>query len=546
MFGRLGRAVGSMFGGSNSGPPVVAPQVVTQTVAAYFAPGPANVAGVDKIAATVFPQPWYAPGQIDGNAELPAVRAQYEPMYRTEPSIRSAIRGKVDAISCLEVSVQALDKHKPNDVLAAEFCKWTIGETDHGWEGLFDLILTPACIQGYSISEKTLEPVQWPDAGKILYPPGSMRPPYLWGLRQVRSMDPAWLRLELDQFRNVVGLINLIRGLEAYSPDNVILYSHNSLYHNPFGQSDLRACTRAANILADAYHAWFIAVKVYGEPYMLGTTKHAERIGPLTNVMQAMRGGGYAATLEGDTIEVINLAAATGTSMFNELIKTLREDVYMAIRGAYTPFLEGSGGQDSHNDTQISEDAANTTELAMVKHVCRVVRRQLFPWLVLTNFPAGTGIPQLKLGGTNWDQTAKFCDAVKKGQESGGKISAAWYYETTGFVAAASPDDVLKPEEKPPGAGQPGAPPGAGGAPPGAAPPALPPKPSDPSGGVDPEQVTSMAEALLKRVRGEPLDTDARHFAASDTFVAPEQTGPQFDADAIAAAVQTILAELSA
>jgi hypothetical protein len=454
MLGWIGQQIAAPFKGllnlANPLPNNVQ-QITPDLVRGFFEPGPANMVG-DKILSTVYSPPYSGPGDLDRDqCETPVIRAQYNAMYRQEPSIRSAIRGKVDAISCQEVSVQPFDKTKPIDRLAADFCKWAVEETDHGWDGLFDLMLTPAFINGVSYAEKSLEPKEWPQQHEL-------RTDYVWGLKQVRSLDPYWIRLQLDVFWNVTAVVNLVRGLQYYSPDNVLLYTHNHLYHNPFGQSDIRACYRAANIIQDAYQAWYIATKVYGEPYMVAKTKK-DRIAILNTVMQALRGSGYAVIDKDDEIEAINLAAATGTSAFGELIKTLREDVFLAVRGAYTPFLEGQGGSGAHNDTEVSEDQANTTELASIKRSCRVIRRQLFPWLVGPNFPKGTGLPFLRLGGTDNEKSLKWVQLVKGAQEAGAKVDADWFYETTGIVAAEPGKELAPPQPPADPAGQ-GGPPG--------------------------------------------------------------------------------------
>lgn len=485
----------------------------------------------EKIISTIYPGPYSGPAQLDkGGSETEEMRRMYDRYYREEPAIRSAIRGKVDAISGKPVSVLPSDKRKPMDVLAAEFCQWAIEETDHGFGGLFDAVLTPGLVHGVSYTEPSLIPRDdWPKMREI----GLSS---VWSLDKTRSLNVHSIRLRLDQFYNVIAIVNLIRGLEYFSPSNVILYTHNGLYNNPFGQSDLRACHRAAGIIDNAYKAWYTAAKIFGLPYMVAKGP-AQRIGILKDVMKALRGGGYAVIEEKDSIEAINLAASSGTSSFGELIKTLREDIFLAIRGAYTPFLEGQGGTGAHNDTQVSEDQANDGEIALIEKVCRVVRRQLFPWLVGPNFPKGTGIPHLKIGGTDWDKTTKFVQAVTAGQAAGGKFKADWFYETAGFVAAdpADPNDALTPQQPgqggPPGGGggPPGLPPGPGGN----GPPALPPSPTVPGGTVEPpaapkttetfadashdiapERIAALADQLIEAARGK--EGDDRTFADHD------------------------------
>lgn len=487
---------GHLFGGGG-GRPAPAP-ITPQTVSFILgAPDAPNLVG-EKLVSTVFPQPYVGPGDLDrNNAETPEMRRGYRRIAAEEPSVSSALRGLVDAIACREVTVLPADKTRPMDRLAAEFVKWAVEETDHGWDGLADTVLLPACIDGWSCAEKSLRQTDEAPVGPKL------GLPYVWTLDKVRSLDSEWVRLKTDVFWNVEAVVNLRRGLEYFSPANVILYSHNWLFSNPFGQSELRACHRAANIIHDAYKAWYVATKVYGVPYMVGKTR-PERVKILQSVMQAIRGAGYAVVEDKDEIEAINLAAATGTGAFKELIATLREDVFLKVRGAYTPFLEGQGGANAHGDTAISEDQANTKELALIARYCRVVRRQLFPWLVGPNFPKCTGLPILKLGGTDLERSTKLIQVYKGVQELGGEIDPDDFYEQMG-VKAAEPGKGLKPQQPPPGPGQ--GPPD-GGPPPGPnGPPALPPapEPKPPAtmsdGPAGPADVATLAERLVALCR---------------------------------------------
>jgi hypothetical protein len=465
--------------------------ITAEMIRPFFQPGPANLYG-DKLAATVYQGPYSAPGDLENDgSESTAMRAGYNRIYREEPSIRSAIDGKVNAIACLDVSVQPADKSKPNDRLAAEFCEWAVEETPHGWDGLLDMMLRPAFINGMSYCEKTQTVKEWSKQGQLGLP-------CVWGLDNIRSIDPLWIRLQLNIFWDVTAVVNLVRGLEYFSPDNILLYTHNGMYNNPFGQSDLRACWRAAGIIEDAYKAWYLATKLYGLPYMLGKTT-PQRVGILRGVMQAIRQGGWAVVdKEQDEVEVLNLAASTGTSSFPELIKMLREDCFLVIRGAYTPFLESSGSSDSHHDTGISEDQANVSELRSIKGVCRVIRRQLFPWLVGPNFPVGTGLPMVKIGGTDWEKTEKLIQVFTAAQALGMEIDPDSAYDLTGIVAAA-PGMGLKPNPpEQPGGGM-GGPPGA---PPAGGPPALPPGPDGPPAAPKPEPKPAAPAQMSEDAQG--------------------------------------------
>ena len=39
----------------------------------------------------------------------------------------------------------------------------------------------------------------------------------------------------------MIGITNVVRGIETYSPEKIILFTQDEMYSNPFGSSPLRA-----------------------------------------------------------------------------------------------------------------------------------------------------------------------------------------------------------------------------------------------------------------------------------------------------------------
>jgi len=485
--------VGRMFGvpGGNG-----SRRIDPASIANLFTPRPSTLPRGDVIYSDIFMAPYRGPLDLDNyGRETESMRRDYRRQAIAEPLVKAAVQGKVNAVASLEVSVMPGGK-TPLDGTIAEFVKDTVRLAPGGWSGLIRAMLTAGIIDGFSILEKTRKPQLWQ---------GRWR----WGLEHVRSLDTAWLKLELDVYRNVVMVVNLIRGLEYYEPDRVLLYTHNPLFSNPFGTSDLRAATRAANIIEDVYKVWYVALKRFGLPYFVGKTA-AEKKAVMEEALAALYAGGYAATGEDDAIEVLNLASATGVSAFKDGVQTWREDILFAIRGAALPFLEGDGGAGAHGDSETQKVSTDVNEEILAIDCMEVVNHQLIPWLVAPNFGKDVDMPRAVLGGTNWAEIGQVVDLVGKAQQAGKKISARWFDETTKIPPPDGPDDELQPV----GAGDPD---GGGGTPgsqpaalPGHEPPAqnAPPQPPAHGGSQAPEKPPQTMSAATPVVPATTVDMD--------------------------------------
>lgn len=426
-----------------SGPVPQTPQQWQSVIGSVLGPPRPPQPTRDQIWSDIWVQPYRGPIEMDPwSLETPAMRALFRTQYRTSPVARAALRGKANDICVLEPTVLPADRDDPVSNMAAEFVKWTVETAPRGWHGLIDSIYTPGSIDGFSLCEKTLKVVTW--KGRTA-----------WGLDQVRNLDTGWLRLELDQFRNVLAVVNMIRGLEYYSPDQVILYSHNPQYSNPFGQSDMRAATRAASLIEDAYKLWYIVIQLTGEPYMVGKANQV-RQEVMAAALENLRAGGYTVTHPEDSIEVLQLANATAAGTLKDFLQTQREDIFFAIRGVAQPFMEGDGGSDAHTDTAVQQGTSDAGERFAALEVAGVINTQLIPWLVGPNFTElrddPSRMPRVKLGGTDWGQIKTILDVVKGAQETGVEVSAEWVHSATGIAPPRDEHDKLTPQ----GQGQPG------------------------------------------------------------------------------------------
>lgn len=446
MFGRIGSMLGlstssALPGGRGFAPPTPA-QITSLIGPPRFGP-PGFSGGLDPtqdhILSDIFSPPYRRPGDLDNyGGETPQMRREFRTEFHEGPVLHAAIRGKSDDICGLEPTVLAGNKDSEESNASAEFVKDTVRLAPGGWPGLLDSIYTAGAIDGWSVCEKKLRQFVWRGFHK-------------WGLAHVRPIDTVHIALQTDVHRNVVVIVNMLRGLEYYDPSQVILYTHNGMYGNPFGHSDVRPALAASKTIAQVYMIWFVALKVYGLPYMTG------KVGPKTTrqmlevVMQTLRAGGWAVIDKDDEIETLNLATGAALNGFADIVRNKREDIFYATRGAALPFLEGNGKSGSHGDTDTEQESSDASERMKAHQLADVINHQLIPWLVTPNFNLDESeMPWVKFGaGIDVKRTAAIVDMAGKAKQLGKPIPATWFAELSNIPDPRNADDILEtPQEK--------------------------------------------------------------------------------------------------
>ena len=358
-------------------------------------------------------------------------------LFAREPALKAALEGKAAAVAALDVCVLPEDDADPEAVRPAKFIDWTVRAAPHGWDGLIRAVVLPALIDGFSVTEKTLRPIG---------PDDSRAWAGLWGLRHAKTRDTAWLRLRLDAFRNVAGVVSLLRGLEEYDPAKVILFTHADLFDNPFGRSDVRAAYRACNLIEDAYKLWQVLLRMTTGPFLHATVDDAARKPAMEAALAKARGLGYVVSPTDDTVAVLNLASASSFDAFERKVRILREEVYFSIRGAYLPFLQGAGtGGDVRGDAAVSKAAgSDPLEFLLAKAVERVLTNQLVPDLVRPNFAPGVGRPSVGLGGVDWRDTAAQLDVARRLRDDFRvPVSRRWLHKVSQVPPPDGPGDEV-------------------------------------------------------------------------------------------------------
>lgn len=373
--------------------------------------------------------PYQNPESLDSyGRETGVMREEYQRFYASEPSLQSAIDGKVAAIASLDVSVLPQDEKSEADKRVAEFVREAVKNCPGGWSGLISNILMPSFVNGFSVTEKWL--------GGIDSEPcfDRLRPKYsgLWSIRRLAQIDTNYIKFQLDNTKQVIGVINTKLGLIGYSPDRVMIYSHRSIFENPYGRSDIRAAYRSCQLIENAYKLWYIALKNYSAPFMKVKTKATgASFNKLKDALAAARAGGWITLSQDDDADLLNFASATSWQAFERKVIMARQEIYLAIRGSYLPFLEG-GEQDARGDTQVHKVSSDAIEALIVNSVCEVINHQLVPDLVRPNFGDRVGLPSVSLGGTNWNETKAQLEVVKTVEkELGRPVSTAFIYKVS-------------------------------------------------------------------------------------------------------------------
>lgn len=384
-------------------------------------------------------RPWAGPLDLDDyGRETSEMRRTYRDIHRKEPSVKAAIEGKVASVAALDAIVKPKDKNNPLDRRVAEFCRDAVADSDLGWPGLISQVAKPGFVDGWSLMEITLGPVH-------------SNPKWrgLWGIADLRPLDTEFLKLRTDDYRHVTAIVSTARGMQTYPRDKFILFTQGSMYGNPFGSSELRAAFRSANLIENAYKVWWVCLHYYGQPFLKGTySKQANKVA-LENAIMASRAGGWINLSKDEQLEVINLANATSYQAFEAKVMALRQEIFLAIRGSYLPFTEGTQ-QDATGNTAISKVASDAVEYLVAFAVAQAIRRDLFTAIVRPNFGHNVAIPDLLLGGTNWAEVMQRLEiAIKVLNEIGLPLDAESIYNLAVLEPPSSPENAIRPRPAP-------------------------------------------------------------------------------------------------
>jgi hypothetical protein len=399
----------------------------------------------------VFPN--FLPYQDDNYTnESGAMRMAYRQML-ADPNCSAAFRGLVLAVAALDLQVQPASKKSERDRQIADFVRYILAERVAGCvPELIWSVLSGGLIDGYSVLEKVWaleDRGRW--AGKYVL--SSLKPKDV-------NQD---LVLQTDEFRNVVGILGLRynAGIE-FSPADFLIYRHLPLFGSPTGLSAFRCVYSRYWVLDTAVKLRAIAAEKRALPIAVGYYQDNTIKASLEAALSKLKSQNWTSAPERAKIEVVNLAGSAD-SIFEDLCRSLREEIFLGIQGATLQALTGGQGEQRGN-SQVHKDTkeltvwhlAATIESLLNDRTCGLIRDVVDLNFVVSEYPRAT------LSAVDPQELLQELQIDSGLLQMGLKLSKTATYERFGRTPPEDEGDVLtSPQQGPGGPGGPGG--GAGG-----------------------------------------------------------------------------------
>lgn len=358
----------------------------------------------------------------------PEMQAAFRQMLR-EPAIKAPFLTKILSVAALTLTITPASKSQA-DRRIADFCQHAIRKSRGGSRRMVWNAFCGGLMDGYSISEKVWQP-----------PSGKGE----WGdkltIKCVKGKDTRWLDLYGDEYKNVTAIVDR-RSHTFFNPSNFLVYQHLPIFESPTGMSDFRAAYRSYWLCDTAWKLRGIALDRYTLPMMLGKYSDPTMRPSLEEQLALARSQSWMTIPEGAQVEAMQLATSAPAD-FQQAISDLRQEMFLAIVGAFLQSLEGSTPSGRGN----SETHKSTTELLswmLAEEFGDLLNDQLLPDLVDANF-AGADYPTAALGAVDTGELLQELQLDQGLQAIGVELSKADVHERYHRVMPTDANDVLKP-----------------------------------------------------------------------------------------------------
>lgn len=391
------------------------------------------VLGEKVLAATAAGQITFLPYLDRYTEETETIRRAYWSMLKS-PVVKAALLGKIFAVAALDLQVHPVNEDDPRDRAVAEFVHYAYTQAaEGGLPKLLETILLPGLIDKFSVVEKVWDADPWPRGkwrGKRFY-------------RAFKAKEN--VRLEQDEYRNITGVVSNRfgqGGSDPFDPRDFIIFRNLPLFEG-VGMSDFRAAYGAYWRLDTVEKLRVIHLEKFTSPYFKGTYKDEDDRDELASEMEKAKSRSWIVIPDGAQLEALSIATR-GEKEFDDAARSYKEDIALAIAGAFLQMLTAQGGGgEMRGDSQTQKSTSELFIWRLAATVCTLLDTQGTPDLVEMNF-AGADYPTCSLGGINYAELKSGIEIEEIAQRMGAKLSQRAFAKKYGLQLASTPDDELR------------------------------------------------------------------------------------------------------
>jgi hypothetical protein len=304
--------------------------------------------------------------------------------WAVEPTVKSALLGKVYSVASLDLHVNPIDKASPREQEKADCLRHSLRRNDTGFSGLLFELIMPALMDGWSLCEPVFD---YEDKGRFR---GKVV------VSKFKSKDTRFITPVVDAYRNVVGYYNAMGNYgHRFSPDDFVYFSHLPMFRNPTGTSDLRAAYRAMQMIPAVLKLRMIFLDKYIGPFLKATLKNKALKAKMADELEQARADGFIVLEDGATVEALDLATR-GTADFQAGLDDLRKEAATAISGAFLHMMTAAD-PNARGDSGVQQDTVDLFVWYLAEQAISVINHQLAPKIIGLNYGFNEEVPTCTL-----------------------------------------------------------------------------------------------------------------------------------------------------
>ena len=376
-----------------------------------------------------------AQGLGDFSDETTEMRALYRKYLQCEPTVKSALVGKVAAVVSNRLSASPQNDEDVSERAEADFINAAFNSVEGGISIAITHWLIAGLTDGWSISEKV-----WAIGEQGLLKGR-------WYVKALKSKDTDNLRPLTDTYRNLVGIESTKDGGQVFDPSAFLRFSYLPLFESPTGTSDLRAAVSYVQFKHQAIKLRMIYLDKFKGPFIHGEWADKNDKSLLATALEKARASGVIVTRAGTKVNILDLATG-GTSDFKAAIEDLDKQIVVSVHGAFLHMLEGNN-KDARGSSGVQERTTKGFQWLLAEYALNAIRRDLVADMIRFNFGAERPVPMVDFEAINPEEVLKNLQIDQLLQTMGAELSKKQVYRNSGRTPPVDDADRLVPPAPP-------------------------------------------------------------------------------------------------